>query len=345
MICFRPDLFAACVRSTLTVHADLSLSPLADQQPQPIFGAQNQVGAFGQQNISQIQPTETSLDKETALFPPNQTSVSSSQPISIPSTPAYRRDPDRVPTPLSGRGDRKGHYFPFSRSPSPQDRRPRDEILEDITTSPQRLCRRSSSSSRLRRSQLLFCMHTERMAARYTPTSPLSPRLPPLGRPLSPQPSRPRAHHSRKDSRGLHMNLPRYHPAQFPQADGPTPTGQFQSPALVFNRAPHPTVVETPRLMRERQRELIDRAKMSSKIAASPMGVKPDAPRLDPLGSPKGPMTPLALEDRAVDYFAVPKELGGSPGSPGSRSDGSVNDAGEDVRRLKTARARPISPR
>ena len=56
-------------------------------------------------------------------------------------------------------------------------------------------------------------------------------------------------------------------------------------------------------MLRERQRELIERAKTSSKIAASPMGVKPDAPRLDPLGSPKGPVTPLALEE-ASDYFA-----------------------------------------
>jgi hypothetical protein len=285
------------------------------------------------------------LDKETALSGPNQTTLSRSQPILIPTTPVHRRDPDRVPTPLSGRGDRKGHYFPFSRTPSPNDRQPPDEILEDITNSPERRRRSSSSSSRLRRSQFLFGMHTDQMAARYTPTSPLSPRLPPTTRPLSPQPSRHRAHHSRKDSRGLHMNLPRYHPANFPQGDGPTPTGQFQAPVIVLNRAPHPTVVETPRMMRERQRELIDRAKLSSKIAASSMGIKPDAPRLDPLGSPKGPMTPLALEDVAADYFAVPKKMGSSPvASPGARSDSSV-EVGEDNRRKKAAKGKTSSPR
>ena len=85
---------------------------------------------------------------------------------------------------------------------------------------------------------------------------------------------------------------------------------------------------------------------MSSKIAASPMGVKPDAPRLDPLGSPKGPMTPLALEEGAGDYFAVPQKMGSSPGgSPGSRSDSSVNDVGEDVRRLKAAKGKMPAPR
>ena len=138
------------------------------------------------------------------------------------------------------------------------------------------------------------------------------------------------------------MNLPRYHPANFPQRDDPAPTGQ--SPAIVLNRAPHPTVVETPRMMRERQRELIERAKMSSKIAASAMGVKPDAPRLDPLGSPKGPMTPLALEDGVGDYFTVSKKTGSSPGaSPGSRSDGSAHDTG-DVWRKKASKAKTSSP-
>ena len=56
--------------------------------------------------------------------------------------------------------------------------------------------------------------------------------------------------------------------------------------------------------MRERQRDLIDRARMSSKIAASPMGIKPHQPTLAPLGSPKGNVTPLALEE-AQDYFQV----------------------------------------
>lgn len=142
------------------------------------------------------------------------------------------------------------------------------------------------------------------------------------------------------------MNLPRYHPANFPQGDSPTSAGQLQGPTIVVNRAPRPAAVETPRMMRERQRELIDRAKLSSKIAASSMGIKPDAPRLDPLGSPKGPMTPLALEDSAPDYFAVPKKMGSSPGaSPGSRSDASVNDMAADVRGKKTATALTSSPR
>lgn len=141
------------------------------------------------------------------------------------------------------------------------------------------------------------------------------------------------------------MNLPRYHPANFPQGDGPISTGQLPGPPSILNRAPNPIVVETPSMMRQRQRELIDRAKLSSKIAASPMGVKPDAPRLDPLGSPKGPMTPLVLEDGAADYFAVPKKMDSSPGaSPGSRSDSSI-EVGENNRRTKVIKGKISSPR
>ena len=313
------------------VHADLSLSPPADQrQPQPTFRSQDQADEFRQEDVSYTQESIPSLDKDTALCGSNLIPVLRSQPILIPSTPVHRRDQDRVPTPLSGRGDRKGHCFPFSRTPSPNDCQVPCDILEDITNSPQRQRRSSSSSSRLRRSQFPFGMHADQMAARYTPTSPLSPRLPATARPISPQPSRRRVHHPKKDSRGRHINFPRYHPANFPQGDGLTSVGPFQGPSIVLNRAPNPTVVETPRLMREGQRELIDRAKLSSKIAASSMGVKPDAPRLDPLGSPKGPMTPLVLEVGAPDYFAVPKKMDSSPGaSPGSRSDSSV-EVGED---------------
>lgn len=88
---------------------------------------------------------------------------------------------------------------------------------------------------------------------------------------------------------------------------------------------------ESPRLMRERQRELIDRARMSSKIAASPMGIKPERPTLVPLGSPQGNVTPLALEE-AHDYFQVAGAERVSPAqSPGAISNGSTKGFGEEL--------------
>jgi hypothetical protein len=73
--------------------------------------------------------------------------------------------------------------------------------------------------------------------------------------------------------------------------------------------------------MRERQRELIDRARMSSKIAASPMGIKPDRPTLAPLGSPTGAVTPLELEEQD-DYFQV----GGAERISPAQSPGSISN-------------------
>ena len=83
--------------------------------------------------------------------------------------------------------------------------------------------------------------------------------------------------------------------------------------------------------MKEHQRDLINRAKMSSRLAASPHGVKPDAPRLDPLGSPKGPVTPLALEESS-DYFLIPSSGDNTPAaSPASRIEGSVKEVGDSA--------------
>jgi len=92
--------------------------------------------------------------------------------------------------------------------------------------------------------------------------------------------------------------------------------------------------------MREKQREFLERAHLSSKIAASSMGVKPGAPRLDPLGSPKGPVTPLALEE-AGDYFQMAGAGKISPAaSPGGRSPRSdtASDKEESQKKKKKVR-------
>ena len=78
--------------------------------------------------------------------------------------------------------------------------------------------------------------------------------------------------------------------------------------------------------MRQGQLDFIMKVDISSRIAASPFGAKPDAPRIDPANSP-GPVTPLALEDD--DYFTVARGMGGPAVSPGSRSECSIKDSGE----------------
>ena len=69
---------------------------------------------------------------------------------------------------------------------------------------------------------------------------------------------------------------------------------------------------------------MLDGVRMSSMLAASPAGQKPGSPRLDPLHSPKGAVTPLALEE-AHDYFSVEGAGQRSPASsPGAKSHWSV---------------------
>lgn len=239
-------------------------------------------------------------------FPSITTSTNTSpilaQPILIPKTPANRRDPDRVPTPVSGRGDRKGHLFPIKGS-SPTKLSHFSTGREDVaqTISPPRFDHtyhhRSLSLTHSPRSRSFAMIHADRAASRYTPTSPLSPRLGGGARPISPQPFRARG----QPSRPMNIPTPKYYPLHFQhQRDMPTTSTAASHKAINYTKQSSTT--ESPKLMKERQRELIDKAKMSSRIAASPLGVKPNAPRLDPLGSPKGPVTPLALEEGG-DYF------------------------------------------
>ncbi|ERF77213.1 hypothetical protein EPUS_05782 [Endocarpon pusillum Z07020] len=272
------------------------------------------------------------------VTPLSNTTPTVAQPILIPTTPVSRRDPDRVPTPVSGRGDRKGHLFPV-KALSPTRLSHFASGQEDISqTLPppsfdHTYHRRSLSLTLSPRSHPLAMMHADRASARYTPTSPLSPRLDGSTRPISPQPSRTR----RQASRPMNIPIPKFHPLHFQQRDMPAAsTASSHNPIMNFTK--HTSTTESQRLMKERQRDLIDKAKMSSRFAASPHGVKPDAPRLDPLGSPKGPVTPLALEEGG-DYFLLGSSGGNSPVvSPASRSEGSVKDIGDGARVKKASK-------
>jgi hypothetical protein len=187
-----------------------------------------------------------------------------------------------------------------------------------------------------------YRMNPNDFSGRYTPTSPLSPRLPANQQPLSPQPRSRSGQHGRQASRNMHMSLPRFHPANFQHGDAATPSSAVQSPALSINRVTEPVTLESPRLMREKQREFLERAQLSSKIAASSMGIKPGSPRLDPLGSPKGAVTPFELDSEAGDYFQVAGAGKVSPATspgpfPGSPRSGNSSDK-EESKKVKKAR-------
>lgn len=141
----------------------------------------------------------------------------------------------------------------------------------------------------------------------------------------------------------MQPNLGRYHPSNFAQADAPSALGlpassTMQTPKITYARAPAPVQVESPRLLREKHREFIEKARQSSKLAASPFSIKPDAPRLDPLGSPHGAVTPLALEE-AGDYFAIGAVDRLSPvTSPGARSPRAASLSGDEDQKPSKSR-------
>ena len=131
----------------------------------------------------------------------------------------------------------------------------------------------------------------------------------------------------------MHLNLGRFHPSNFPQGDS-IPEA-MAPPQITY--APAPITAESPRLMRQKQREFIEKARLTSKLAASPMSSKPDAPRLDPLGSPIGQVTPLELEE-AGDYFSTMGAGKKSPAtSPAARSSRSSSGSREDPPRRTLA--------
>lgn len=85
-------------------------------------------------------------------------------------------------------------------------------------------------------------------------------------------------------------------------------------------------------MMRQKHREFLDSTKAMSVQAASPASNKPTSPRLDPLGSPKGPVTPLALEEGG-DYFTIKRPGKPSPAaSPGAKS---IRSDGEEMAKNK----------
>ena len=237
------------------------------------------------------------------------------EPILIPRPTLAARDINRIPTPLSGRGDLKGHLFPYSRSPSPRDvagrsaAKSQHSSVSDSEEFFGRLewLRSASPGSSLN-------MRNEALATASYPTSPLSPK-PPSNQGLSPQNSQRRGNHGRPSGQRTQLNVGRFHPSNYIQAESLLTGSSMQAPQITYTRAPAPVQIESPRLLREKHREFLEKAKLSSKLAASPLSIKPDAPKLNPLGSPKGVMTPLELE--GDDYFSVTAAGKRSPvGSP-----------------------------
>ena len=257
------------------------------------------------------------------------------EPITIPVPTLRSQDSNRISTPLTGRAH-KQYLFALSRSPSPRrsvsrfsgKQRSNGSLSDEEFFGHFEISRGTSPVLSVggRRTTARLSMRNEAMPIGRYPASPLSPKPSPQSN-LSPQSSSRRGNHGRHASRS---GVGRFHPSNYKQADVlPSSSTGMHPPQMTLPRAPPAIIIESPRLMREKQREFLEKTKLSSKIAASSLSVKPDAPRLDPLGSPKGPVTPLELEE-ATDYFSVMGVGRVSPAvSPTARSSRSRSDSDE----------------
>ena len=124
----------------------------------------------------------------------------------------------------------------------------------------------------------------------------------------------------------LPVQLPKYHPANFPsRGSNPAPP----SPLSLRSIASQPRSgrgSDAKQQLLQYQRDVLNStAKTSRSLLSASVSSKPSPPRLNPLKSPTGPMTPFLLEGPS-DYLAA-----GSSSLPTASKEG---DMGEFVERL-----------
>lgn len=176
-------------------------------------------------------------------------------------------------------------------------------------------------------------------AARCRPSSPLSPKM------AAPLPSINSSQKARAPAQSLNLaGLPKYHPANFPSRDSsPAPPSPL-SPRSITSKSRSGHGSDAKNRLLQYQRDLINNTAKTS-LLSSDVSSKPRPPRLNPLGSPGGPMTPFMLEG-AGDYL-----IAGSSSLPAGLKEG---DGREFVERLvrrenerrnyPEARSRSVSP-
>ena len=139
--------------------------------------------------------------------------------------------------------------------------------------------------------------------------------LPPVSPPVRPSSSQKPRQPVVKPTPNLRLNpLPRFHPANFESPPGAKPTRR--NPHSGAATPHHRQYSDAQHKIQQYQRDIVAAsAARAASLPISPTAIaKPNAPRLDPLGSP-GPVTPLKLEP-SDDYIG-----GAALGSPGPKPD------------------------
>lgn len=212
-----------------------------------------------------------------------------SAPIDIPARKKVEGQVSRPTTPLTARAP-QGEYFTSWHKTEPR-------ISESLTPYYSSRAKQNSDSRDPPTAQRGFAqMNPRSEVARNTPSSPLSPKMP------VPLPSTNSSRKARAPAQRLNLaGLPRYHPANFPPRDsGPAPPSSLSSRSITSQPRPGRGSDAKQQLLQYRRDLIINTAKTSLSSVSS----KPTPPRLNPLGSPGGPMTPLMLEG-AGDYLVA----------------------------------------
>ena len=232
-----------------------------------------------------------------------------SAPIDIPARKRAPGQVSRPTTPLTARAPQGEYFSAWHRMES--------RISESLT--PYYSSRTRNPSENQENPAAQKSLATPRSeSSRYRPSSPLSSKTP------VPLPSIHGTQKPRLPPQSLNLaGLPKYHPANFPPR-GSSPAPPSPLSPRPFNSQPRPgRGSDAKQQLVQYQRDMVnDAAKTSRSLASSNVNTKP---RLNPRGSPGGPMTPLVLEP-ASDYLAA-----GSSSLPAGFQEG---DGREFVERL-----------
>lgn len=251
-----------------------------------------------------------------------------SAPIDIPARKKAQGQVSRPTTPLTARAP-QGEYFTSWHKSEPR-------ISESLTPYYSSRAKKTSDRRDPSLAQRGFAqMGPTSEASRYTPSSPLSPKM------SVPSPSTKSSHKAKASAQGLNLaGLPKYHPANFPSRDSSVPPPSPLGSRSVTLQPRSGRGSDAKQQLLQYQRDLISNtAKTSHTLHLSSVSSKPSPPRLDPLGSPGGPMTPFMLEG-AGDYL-----VGGSSSLPAGCQEGDGRELVERLVRRENERRTYLEPR
>ena len=270
-------------------------------------------------SISQQPPsTDTSLSQFGLLEPataqldaaniPKAATPSSKRtaPIAIPQR---KINSETVTTPLSGRPRRfDDSAFAAFQSSRASERSPHSPSTRSYYSSSQSSQSSTDDSPNLSPRQTCNISHMHR-----GPPSPLAPTM--SNRSLNTeQESGPRPRNPHRPPHGLNLsNLPRFQPPNLPNTDSNISSASRNTFRNLSSQSrPYRPGSDAQQKLQQYQRDYVANLKRTANPSQSFIST-PESPRLAPLGSPGGPMTPLLLEAQS-DYLLA----GSKDSSPGS---------------------------